>query len=359
MRSFPRSIFVFGLVIVFAWVSTGCGAVESFFPTPTPLPTPTVQPFTGDVGQRTAYNGWAVTVTDVMRSSINPLLIVPMADRPDEKYDYLSMDVSIERTIDERGSVYDDDFVLLDGAGNEINKDSTLHQWLYGGDTYYGQVYTDRLVFRVPRSVEDFTLRFSPWPAIPEPVTVALGQIKTPRRIDLQEAIALGLLTADVRGVSLESIEVEVSLKVEDSIELTIQPGTTFLAPSPDLQTMVVRHELYIFLEDRDEVSLDVDVACANMHLEAPEGGEVYSVRIEPPMDELRKLMGLTEFQDSAFRLQQFAIWTITDNPARGQYVGLVNASGEGGSPSDSELETIAGWFVTAGIPLDNYPALR
>jgi len=190
-------------------------------------------------------------------------------------------------------------------------------------------------------------------------VTVALGQIKEPRRIDLQEAIDLGLLTANVRGVSLESIEVEVSLKVEDSIELIVQPGTTFLAPSPDLQTMVVRYELYIFLEDKDEVSLEVDVACANMHLDAPDGGEVYSVRIEPPMEELRKLMGLTEFQGSSFRLQQFAIWTITDNPARGQYVGLTTASGEGGGPSNSELETIAGWFESVGIPLDGYPALR
>lgn len=355
----PRSIFIVGLIILFAWVSAGCGAVESFFPTPTPAATPTPQAYLGQVGQRTAYNGWAVTVTNIMRSSINPVQIVPMPDRPDEEYDYLSMDVSVERTIDERGSVYDDDFVLLDGAGNEINKDSTLHQWLYGGDTYYGLVYTDRLAFRVPRSVQDFTLQFSPWPAIPEPVIVALGQIKEPRRIDLQEAIALGLLTADVRGVSLESIEVEVSLKVEDSIELTIQPGITFLAPSPDLQTMVVRHELYVFLEDKDEVSLEVDVACANMHLEAPGGGEVYSVRIEPPMEELRKLMGLTDFQDSSFRLQQFAIWTITDNPARGQYVGLTTASGEGGAPSNSELETIAGWFESAGIPLDGYPALR
>jgi len=282
-----------------------------------------------------------------------------MPDRPDDEYDFISMDVSVERTIDERGSVYDDAFVLLDGAGKEINKDFTLHQWLYRGDTYFGHVYTDRLVFRVPRSVEDFTLQFSPWPAIPEPVIVALGQIKEPRRIDLQEAIALGLLTADVRGVSLESIEVEVSLKVEDSIELTIQPGTTFLAPSPDLQTMVVRHQLYIFLKEKDEVSLEVDVACANMRLEAPDGGEVYSVRIEPPMEELRKLMGLTEFQDSSFRLQQFAIWTVTDNPARGQYVGLTTPSGEGGAPSNSELQTIASWFESAGISLDSYPALR
>lgn len=353
------SIIVVALILFFAWVLAGCGAVESFLPTPTPAVTPTAQAYLGQVGQRTEYNGWAVTVSNVMRSSINPLQNVAKPDRPDDEYDYLSMDVSVERTIDDRGSVYDDDFVLLDSAGNEINKDSTLHQWLYRGDTYYGHVYTDRLAFRVPRSMQAFTLQFSPWPTIPTPVTVAIEQIKEPRRIDLQEAIALGLLTADVRGVSLESIEVEASLKVEDSIELTIQPGTTFLAPSPDLQTMVVRHQVFIFLEEKDEVTLEVDVACANMHLEAPDGGEVYSVRIEPPIEELRKLMGLTEFQDSSFRLQQFAIWTITDNPARGQYVGLTSASGEGGGPSNSELQTIADWFESAGIPLDGYPALR
>ncbi len=37
----------------------------------------------------------------------------------------------------------------------KLIKTSTLHQWLYGGDTYYGQVYTDRLAFRVPRSVQE------------------------------------------------------------------------------------------------------------------------------------------------------------------------------------------------------------
>ena len=168
----------------------------------------------------------------------------------------------------------------------------------------------------------------------------------------------MGLLTANVRGISLESIEVEVSLKVDESIELSILPGTTFLAPSPDLQTMVVRHQMYIFLEDKDEVSLEVDVACANMRLDAPSGGEAYIVKIEPPAEELRKLMGLPEFQDASFRLQQFAIWTITDNPAKSQYVGL-GTGGEGSLPSNIELQTIASWFEAAGLALDNFPALK
>ena len=86
---------------------------------------------------------------------------------------------------------------------------------------------------------------------------------------------------------------------MDESIELSILPGTTFLAPSPDLQTMVVRHQMYIFLDEKDEVTLEVDVACANMRLEAPSGGESYIVKIEPPAEELRKLMGLPEFQDA------------------------------------------------------------
>jgi hypothetical protein len=361
--AFQRSHQICGLALFCALALAGCGAVEqvksSILPTPTPLPTPTAQPYVGHVGQRTAYNGWAVTVTNVLRSSLNPVEIVPVASRPDEKYDYISMDVAVERTIDERGSVYGDDFSLVDSDGNEIKNDSLIHNWAtMGGDVYFGTAATDRIAFRLPRTSQSPTLRFSPWPSIPEPLEVALDQMKEPRRIDLQEAIELGLLTAGVRGVSLESIEVELSLEVDEAFELSILPGTTFLAPSPDLQTMVVRRQVFVFLEEKDEASLEVSVACANMRLEAPSGGETYIVAIEPPAEELRKLLGLPEFQDSSFRLQQFAIWTITDNPARNHYVGL-GAGGEGSPPSITELQTIAGWFEVAGISLDGYPALR
>jgi len=361
--AFRQSHHICGLALLCALALAGCGAVEqvksSVLPAPPPLPSPTPQPYVGQVGQRTAYNGWAVTVTNVMRSSLNPVEIVPVASHPDDEYDYIAMDVAVERTIDERGSVYGDAFTLVDRDGNEIKKDSLIHNWAsMGGDVYFGTEVTDRIAFRLPRTSQSPTLRFSPWPAIPEPLEVALDQMKEPRRIDLQEAIQLGLLSADVRGVSLESIEVEISLEVDESIELSILPGTTFLAPSPDLQTMVVRRQVFIFLEEKDEASLEVSVACANMRLEAPSGGETYIVEIEPPAEELRKLMGLPEFQDSAFRLQQFAIWTITDNPARNQYVGL-GTGGEGSAPSSTELQTIAGWFEAAGISLDSYPALR
>lgn len=351
---------ILACLVIFSLFLMSCSVVNSLArSTPTPVATPTPQPFLGEVDLRTAYNGWAVTVSNVLRSSLNPAQNHPLATIKDDEFDYLSMDVTVERTIDSRGSLYGDDFILTDAAGKVLPKDSTIRNWLWAGDQYYGTPLTDRITFRVPRTAENFVLRVSPWPEIPQPLEVALNKIATPRQVDLMQAIEMGLLTANVRGVSLESIEVEVSLKVDEQIELSILPGTTFLAPSPDLQTMVVRSEVFVFLEKKDEASLEVSVACANMRLKAPTGGEDYIVKIEPPAEELRKLMGLPEFQDASFRLQQFAIWTITDHPARGDYVGLTSGDGSGGAPNSSEMKTIADWFQAAGISLDNYPALR
>ena len=368
--SIQRTHGIFALILLCALALAGCDAAEQIqgaveqvksavLPSPTPLPTPTPEPYVGRVGQRTAYNGWAVTVTNVMRSALNPMQIRPKEDRVDDEYEYIAMDVIVERTIDERGRVNGDDFAVADSTGEEYRKDPTIDNWLWDGDVYFGNEYLDRIAFRVPKTAQDMVLRLSPWPAIPEPLEVALDEIGKVRRIDLQEAIELGLLTADVRGVSLESIVVDVSLEVEDSVELSIAPGTTFLAPSPDLQTMMVREEFLIFLEEKDEVSLKVEVACANMRLEAPSGGETYIVKIEPPAEELRKLLGLQEFQDASFRLQQFTIWTYTDKPARGNYVGLSTGGGQGSAPSNEELNTIASWFEAAGLSLADYPALK
>ncbi len=271
------------------------------------------------------------------------------------------MDVTVERTIDEPGNIDGEKFTLVDHSGEVYKERYPLQNWIYDRGVYtLNEMGTDRIVIPVPKTVEEIKLRFTPYPPIPAPLEIALDQVKKVRKIDLREAIELGLLTTEVRGMSLERIEVEfeVSADLEDSIELSIAPGTMFLAPSPDLQTMVVRDEMIVFLTPKRELSVKLDVACANMTLKAPEGGETYIVQIEPPAEELRKLLGLPEFQDSSFRLQQFAIWTITDNPSSGRYIGL-GVGDQGSPPSRDELAQIRQWFEQAGIEVANYTGLR
>jgi hypothetical protein len=66
----------------------------------------------------------------------------------------------------------------------------------------------------------------------------------------------------------------------------------------------------------------------------------------------------LPDFSKQSFRVQQFAIWTITDNPTRKGYVGLGTfVSGSG--PSDAEMAKIKALFTAAGIDQKKYQALR
>jgi hypothetical protein len=360
LRMVIRYFFLCGILISLSACSSVSEMVGELLPTPSPLPTLTPTPAVGQVGQRMEWGGWAITVSNVLRSSVDPREDVPENYYADD-LDYIGMDVTVERTIDEPGNVDGEKFTLVDGSGKVYKEIYPLVNWIYDRGVYtLNEKGSDRIIIPVPETVEGLILRFTPYPPIPVPLEIALDQVKKPRQIDLREAIELGLLTTEVRGVSLERIEVEfeVSAELEDSIEMSITPGTMFLAPSPDLQTMVVRQEIIMFLNPKQELSVELKVACANMTLKAPEGGETYIVQIEPPAEELRKLLGLPEFQDSSFRLQQFAIWTITDNPSSGGYVGL-GVGDQGSPPSRDELAQIRQWFEQAGIEVANYSGLR
>ena len=57
--------------------------------------------------------------------------------------------------------------------------------------------------------------------------------------------------------------------------------------------------------------------------------------------------------------MRKFAIWTITDNPERDGYIGIVTALGIFGSGhGDKEIEKIRVLFIKAGIQIGQYKAL-
>lgn len=104
---------------------------------------------------------------------------------------------------------------------------------------------------------------------------------------------------------------------------------------------------------------LDVDAACANMELDAPEETNNLALSMEAPPADLVKLLNLPDFQEETFRVRQFAIWTITDNPERDGYIGIVTGFGIFGSgPNDEEMEKIRVLFIKAGITISKYKAL-
>jgi len=183
----------------------------------------------------------------------------------------------------------------------------------------------------------------------------------TPRGlvIDLAEAEEKALVTADITGRDLDWIDLVLESLTPDPLEVEIPIGTLFQAQSSGTQNMVVIAESMVFLEtEGSSEPLTLQVSCASMWLHIPDEEDQFTISREPVPDDLLKLLNLAEFQDAGSFVQQFAVWTITDNPPRDGYRGL-GYFGVGYPPDEEEMAEIRALFEEAGIPTENYQALR
>jgi len=183
----------------------------------------------------------------------------------------------------------------------------------------------------------------------------------TPRGlvIDLADADEQGLVQAQITGRDLDWIDMVLESLTPDPLEITIELGTLFEAQSSGTQNMVVIQEKTVFLQAQGSVdAVVVQVACASMQLHIPDEEDRFTISREPVPDDLLKLLNLPAFQEAYSFVQQFAIWTITDNPPRDGYRGL-GYFGVGYPPDEEEMADIRALFEEAGIPTENYQALR
>lgn len=202
-------------------------------------------------------------------------------------------------------------------------------------------------------SLSDYELAEIPATPTPPPPTPA------PLMAELVEAQTRGLAQVTITGHGLERIQVALESLSAEPLQVIVLPGTIFQAHTTGTQNMVVRQRQVAYLPSRgSRQSLTIPAACANMELGVPEESDGFSINTAPVPEDLTKLLSLPSFLEETFRVQQFAIWTITDNPARGEYVGL-GYFGVGSGPDDEEMQRIRALFEQAGIPPDRYRALQ
>jgi hypothetical protein len=178
---------------------------------------------------------------------------------------------------------------------------------------------------------------------------------------NLDDAINESFVQANFSGISLTKLNVTLKSTVNDSLEVTILPGTVFESQSADVQDRVVVERRLVYLEFLGSTSsLNVSAACTNMSLSQPDENSTFVLSQDPVPSDLIKLLNLTEFENATLRVKQFAIWTITENPARDEYTGLTNATAVSGTgPSDDELQQIKTLFERADILTSKYQALQ
>jgi hypothetical protein len=178
------------------------------------------------------------------------------------------------------------------------------------------------------------------------------------RLVELTEAVAQKLIQVTIIGDSLEIIQVNISPLTMERLMVQVQAGTIFQPVNDSTQAMVLRSSYAMNVFGGVPVTQFMNVACAEMHKNGPSNKDTFTIKSATAPSALLKLMALTDFKKQSFRMQQFAIWTITNNPQRRGYVGI-GIFGMGSGPTDDEITLIKQLFTNAGIPTTDYQALR
>lgn len=178
--------------------------------------------------------------------------------------------------------------------------------------------------------------------------------------VELSEAMAAGMVDVTLNGESLENINIEITSLASEPATIVVEAGTFFDPRRDATQSMVALWDAEIELQPGESEDWNISVACAEMKRDGPDDDDVFSVRKAQAEGDLATLLAAPEFVAADFRVEQFAIWTVTNNPARRNYVPLGTTFDIFGSgPSRDEFAEIREIFQAAGIDPEDYRAFK
>jgi hypothetical protein len=254
------------------------------------------------------------------------------------------------------------DYSLIDGLGTE-HKGMVLgdrEPALGYGDLAAGESVEGWITLMAPTAqLGRLTLAYRMHSMLYGPAMyVPLGTLASPEPpIGLRAAVEAGKVTVTGRGMSLQRLEMSLTSRDTQTLRVAVEAGTLLHPGVAATQTMVAIAPQVVTLAPAETKTLTIDVACAAMHLDQPGSSDSFTMEPTLATSAVVSLVGLPDFSSQTFRVKQFAIWTITDNPTRDGYVGL-GTFGIGSGPSDEEIVIIRQLFVKAGLDPSAYRAL-
>lgn len=193
----------------------------------------------------------------------------------------------------------------------------------------------------------------------PSPTTAAVPTAGPPSVL-LSDAIDQSLIEATLSGDGLQHLSIDTESLSTDDLTVTIPAGTYFDPRRDGTQSMVALIDQEFGLAAGESATWEVDVACAEMRRDQPTDSDRMTIRQGSATGDLADLLALPAFADQSFRVQQFAVWTLTNNPTRNNYMGLGTAfSVYGSGPDKEEFAAIRDLFEQAGINPRDYRAFR
>jgi len=137
------------------------------------------------------------------------------------------------------------------------------------------------------------------------------------KHVGIIEALREGLLDVQSTGSGLTYIRLALDSCTDQPLKVKIPKGTIFTPTHSSTQNMISVTESEITVSPHELVSEPIRSACINMHRDVPTETDEFVVRECDEVDDLGRLIRTNAFSNcNDNELQQFAVWTISDNPS-------------------------------------------
>jgi len=147
------------------------------------------------------------------------------------------------------------------------------------------------------------------------------------KEVDFVEAVERGLIEFQIREihgiVSLDLLIVNRS--TADHLRIVILPGVVFYSVDDTVQDLIVVGRVVVLVCPGEHRTVTVPIACADMRDAQPTNEtrfKTYVGRID--LSALESLIQAESYQEATFRVKQFALWLLLDQPKnRRDFEGL------------------------------------
>lgn len=154
-----------------------------------------------------------------------------------------------------------------------------------------------------------------PPPPPPPTPTATPTPTPLPERVEVQEGISQGILTATAEGIDVANMTVSVQCPFVTTI--VIPTGTLFVSGAGSTQNMMSARSQEVSCSESDVgkiQTVEVEVYCMNHFKDAPTGASTFTVSSVEETDPIRKLVNCLEQIEADHNTRQGAVWLVSEN---------------------------------------------
>lgn len=159
---------------------------------------------------------------------------------------------------------------------------------------------------------------------------------------------------------AINELGLQIRNTTDQPLQVEFPSGTYFVNKDPKSQNMVVLHPASVKIDPKGSADVQLDVACANLHLIEPTKDNSFTIQRTPNPATLMAVLEKLNSAEFDFPVEQAAVWIVTDD-ATFDELGMLVKDSRFGTSVINETDAVQAMMLVddAGLAIQDHAIWR